>query len=380
MHIPTEPTWVDDNETLRQLCERWSGQAAIAVDTEFMRSDTFYPIAGLIQVGDGHGCYLIDPQAITDFSPLVELWQNPGVTKVLHACSEDLEVFAVLLDALPAPLFDTQVAAAFAGCGYSLGYAGLVRELLGIEIPKGETRSDWLARPLSVAQTEYAALDVAHLLIVYGKLLKTLKEQGRLAWVHAECDAQIAAAAAPNDLSQAYLKAGLGWKLPPRGVAALQQLCLWREQEARARNIPRNRLLKEQPLYEIARRLPEDYAGLRRIEGIPKRTLSDDGDHLLQLVQQARELPESQLPTRMSPPLAREYGAAMKTMKAWVRERAEQIGLPPELLIRKKEYEHLVRSFAAGQLELPQRLTGWRYEVLGKDLQQVAERALQEVR
>lgn len=380
MHIPTEPTWVDDNETLRQLCQRWSGQAAIAVDTEFMRSDTFYPIAGLIQVGDGHGCYLIDPKAITDFSPLAELWRNPEVTKVLHACSEDLEVFAVLLEALPTPLFDTQVAAAFAGCGYSLGYAGLVRELLGIEIPKGETRSDWLARPLSVAQTEYAALDVAHLLIVYGKLLKTLKEQGRIDWVRAECDTQIAAAAAPNDLTQAYLKVGLGWKLPPRGVAALQQLCLWREQEARARDIPRNRLLKEQPLYEIARRLPEDYAGLRRIEGIPKRTLSDDGDHLLQLVQQARELPDNQLPARMPPPLAREYGAAMKTMKAWVRERAEQIGLPPELLIRKKEYEHLVRSFADGQLELPERLTGWRYEVLGKDLQQVAQRALEEVK
>ncbi|UTF61181.1 ribonuclease D [Gilvimarinus sp. DA14] len=376
MHIPTEPIWVDDDQTLHTLCQRWAQQAAIAVDTEFMRSDTFYPIAGLIQVGDGQGCYLIDPKAISDFTPLAELWRNPKVTKVLHACSEDLEVFSVLLNALPQPLFDTQVAAAFAGCGYSLGYAALVRDLLAIEIPKGETRSDWLARPLSKAQTEYAALDVAHLLIVYGKLLRLLKEQGRLDWVLAECYAQVEAAAGPLDLAQAYTKVGLGWKLPPRGVAALQSLCLWREQEARACNIPRNRLLKEQPLYELARRLPDDYNGMRRIEGIPKRTLADHGDQLLGLLQVARDLPEDQLPPRMPAPLGREYGTAIKAMKAWVRERAEAVGLPPELLIRKKEYEYLVRTYAAGQIELPARLTGWRYEVIGKGLLEVASNAL----
>ncbi len=376
MHIPTEPIWVDDNNTLASLCQRWAQQAAIAVDTEFMRSDTFYPIAGLIQVGDGQGCYLIDPKAISDFTPLADLWRNPKVTKVLHACSEDLEVFAVLLDALPQPMFDTQVAAAFAGVGFSLGYAALVRELLGVEIPKGETRSDWLARPLSKAQTEYAALDVAHLLIVYGKLLKSLKEQNRLDWALAECDAQVSAAAEPQDLTQAYTKIGLGWKLQPRGVAALQSLCLWREQEARASNLPRNRLLKEQPLFELARRLPDDYNAMRRIEGIPKRTLADHGDQLLGVLQHARDLPDDQLPPRMAPPLGREYGTAIKTMKAWLRERADTVGLPPELLIRKKEHEHLVRSYADGNISLPERLTGWRYDVIGKELLEVARQSL----
>lgn len=168
MLIPTEPIWIEQDTELAELCQRWRQQAAIAVDTEFMRTSTFYPIAGLIQIGDGKGCYLIDPLAIQDFTPLRDLLLDESVTKVLHSCSEDLVVFQRLLGIVPAPLFDTQIAAAFAGYGFSLGYAGLVKAVLNTEIPKEETRSDWLQRPLSVAQLKYAALDVAHMLIVYG--------------------------------------------------------------------------------------------------------------------------------------------------------------------------------------------------------------------
>ncbi|HEY0892485.1 MAG TPA: ribonuclease D, partial [Cellvibrio sp.] len=169
MLIPSEPIWIDQDDQLTELCAVWRKQAAIAVDTEFMRSDTFYPIAGLLQIGDGKGCYLIDPLAIKNLAPLRELMLDTAVTKVLHSCSEDLEVFQRWLGVVPAPLFDTQIAAAFAGLGFSLGYSGLVKNLLTIEIPKDETRSDWLQRPLSVAQLNYAALDVAHMLVVYGK-------------------------------------------------------------------------------------------------------------------------------------------------------------------------------------------------------------------
>lgn len=379
MQIPTEPIWVDNAQTLNELCQRWSEQAAIAVDTEFMRSDTFYPITGLIQVGDGEGCYLIDPLAIEDLTPLAELWRNENVVKVLHSCSEDLEVFSVSVDALPQPLFDTQIAAAFAGFGFSLGYANLVREMLGVEIPKGETRSDWLARPLSVAQKNYAALDVAHLLIVYGRLLQILKEKGRLDWVKADCAQLIDSASAPQDARLAYQKIGLGWKLPPRGVAALQLLAQWREQEARARDIPRNRILKEQPLYEIARRLPESLSQLQRIDGIPRRTLNDDGEQLLNLVAEACALDESALPEKMPPPLGREFGDAIKSMKAWVRERAEQEDIPTEVLIRKKEYEQIIRSVIAGKPSLPGRLNGWRAELIGHGLLDIAQKQVAEV-
>ena len=377
MPIVTTPTWVDRPDILASLCERWHGQGAIAVDTEFMRSDTFYPIAGLIQVGDGQGCYLIDPLAFGDLSDFAAVLTDPAVTKVLHACSEDLEVFQTLLGEVPTPVFDTQLGAAFAGYGYSLGYAALVRDMLGVDIPKGETRSDWLQRPLSVAQCEYAALDVAHLLVVYGKLLQTLKASDRLAWVREDCAALVSAARQPPDPEAAYLKVGLAWKLDGPSRAVLQALCHWRELEARARNLPRNRLLKEPQLFEIARRLPAEQHQLQRIEGFPKRTLNDHGDTLLDLVAQARVLPAEAWPDPVPPPLDRRYGALIKTLKAYVRAQAQAHDLPPELLIRKRDYEDIVRAATEGQgPELPPRLTGWRYDIIGLGLLRETAKAL----
>jgi ribonuclease D len=373
MTIPTDPIWVDTLSELTPLCQRWRTQAAIAVDTEFMRSDTFYPIAGLIQIGDGHGCYLIDPLAFTDLTPLTELMLDEQVTKVMHACSEDLEVFNTLLGAVPGPVFDTQIGAAFAGCGFSLGYAALARDLLGVDIPKGETRSDWLQRPLSVAQLQYAALDVAHLLIVYGKLLQRLKQDDRLEWVKADCAALVEAARQPANADAYYTRVGLGWKLQPKGLAVLRALSYWREVEARARDIPRNRLMKEQPLFELARQWPDSLDQLKRIEGLPKRTIAEDGDELLDIIAEALNQPPEQWPARLDPPLGREYGTWMKALKAYVLGVAQRLELPPEVLIRKKEYEAIVRSAVAGQPQLPARLNGWRYDVIGAGLLQTAQ-------
>jgi ribonuclease D len=373
MLIPTEPIWIDRDDQLAELCALWQQQAAIAVDTEFMRSDTFYPIAGLLQIGDGKGCYLIDPLAIQELAPLRELMINEAVTKVLHSCSEDLEVFQRWLDVVPSPLFDTQIAAAFAGFGFSLGYSGLINAVLGIEIPKDETRSDWLQRPLSQAQLKYAALDVAHMLIVYGKLLQTLKISERLEWVKSDCADLVANARRADDFTHAYEKVGFGWKLRPQELAILQQLCIWRELEARARDIPRNRLIKEPSLWEMARKQPTDVGHLQRIDDIPSRTLKNDADELLDIIQAAANSPEASWPDRLDPPLAPSEGPIMKALKAYVREQAEQLEMPAEILIRKKEYEALVRSgMKGGSYTLPERLLGWRFAIIGQGLLQLA--------
>jgi ribonuclease D len=373
--IPTDPIWIDQDAELAELCERWSQQAAIAVDTEFMRSDTFYPIAGLIQVGDGKGCYLIDPLAISDFEPLKQLMLNPGVTKVLHACSEDLEVFQRLLGLVPEPIFDTQIAAAFAGLGFSLGYAGLVNALLKIDIPKSETRSDWLQRPLALAQLKYAALDVAHLLVIYGKLLQTLKEKERLQWVVDDCAELVRNARQEPDFNSYYTKVGSAWKLRRRELAILQKLCHWREAEARARDMPRNRLAKENALWEIARWQPADLTGLKRINDLPSRTAERYGEQLLAIVKAAlEEDDESAWPERLPAPLGREHAPLLKAFKRQVRARAHQLQVPPELLVRKREYEALVRSgFETGDYRLPERLKGWRHHIVGEELLALAE-------
>lgn len=375
--IPTEPIWIAQDQELAELCARWRQQAAIAIDTEFMRSETFYPIAGLIQVGDGRGCYLIDPLAITDFSPLRELLLDSAVTKVLHSCSEDLEVFQRLLDLVPSPLFDTQIAAAFAGYGFSLGYAGLVKAVLNIDVPKEETRSDWLQRPLSVAQLKYAALDVAHMLVVYGKLLQQLKATGRLQWVKEDCADLVTNARQPDDFTQAYRKVGFAWKLRSQELATLQQLCIWRETEARERNVPRNRLVKEPVLWEIARRQPSDLEQLQRIRDLPPRTLRDYGDQLLAIVAASGASDPASWPERLPPPLAIREAAQLKRLKKHVRDLAEKLDMPVEIFVRKKEYEELLRSGLHGEeFVLPSRLQGWRFEVVGQALLALAQEAL----
>lgn len=374
MIISSEPVWVAQDIELVELCSRLRQQAAIAVDTEFMRTDTFYPIAGLIQIGDGKTNYLIDPLAIQDFAPLRELLLNEQVVKVLHSCSEDIEVFERLLDAVPSPIFDTQIAAAFAGFGFSLGYAGLVKAVLGIEIPKDETRSDWLQRPLSASQLKYAALDVAHMLIVYGKLLQRLKAEERLQWVKSDCADLVVNARKPEDYSEAYHKVGLAWKLRSQELAILRDLCVWRETEARARDIPRNRLIKEPALFELSRKQPQDAAQLQKIEDIPSRTLRSDTTTLLSLIKTGAERDQASWPERLGAPLALSEAPLMKSLKKYVRDVAESINLPPELLIRKKEYEALVRSGMKGGVHaLPERLCGWRFELIGKGLLKIAQ-------
>jgi ribonuclease D len=375
MTIPTEPIWIDNAEELNRLCKSWRQQAAIAVDTEFMRSDTFYPIVGLLQIGDGKGCYLIDPLAITQTDELRELLLDTQVVKVLHSCSEDIEVFQRWLGIVPTPVFDTQIAAAFAGLGFGLGYANLVNKLLTIEIPKQETRSDWLQRPLSLAQLKYAALDVAHMLIVYGKLLQLLKENNRLEWVKEDCAELIVKAQlmtqikTPNDFNNAYEKIAFAWKLRPQELAVLQQLCIWREMQARERNLPRNRVIKEPVIWEIARRKTTDFQQLQKVPDISARTLQQDSKEILQLVTGALASDETTWPSPTDAPLEPAQGVLLKQLKNAVRDLAEKQNIPAELLVIKKDYEFLIRSgLKTGQYQLPKRLIGWRYSVVGQHL------------
>jgi ribonuclease D len=380
MLIPTDPIWIDQHSELAELCQQWRQQGAVAVDTEFMRTSTFYPIAGLIQIGDGKGCYLLDPLAIEDLTPLKELFLDQAVTKVLHSCSEDLEVFQRLLGVVPEPLFDTQIAAAFAGYGFSIGYAGLVNAVLGIDVPKGETRSDWLQRPLSVPQLKYAALDVAHMLIVYGKLLQNLKTSERLQWVRDDCAELVVNARQSPDFNDYYKKVGSAWKLRPQELAVLRSLCAWREAEARTRDIPRNRLVKENALWELARKQPYDLSQLDRISDLPARTQKEDGETLLQIIRAAMASDESSWPDRLPAPLGQAEAPLLKSLKSYVREQAEQQDILPELLVRKKEYEFIIRSgMGDGDFALPQHLTGWRYAVIGEGLLAQAQQSLKKV-
>ncbi|WP_213877077.1 ribonuclease D [Pseudomonas sp. dw_358] len=362
--------WIRDDASLADHCARWQSLPFVAVDTEFMRVDTFYPIAGLIQVGVGTTAFLIDPLSIQQWQPLAALLENPGVVKVLHACSEDLEVLLRLTGSLPAPLFDTQLAAAYLNIGFSMGYSRLVQDVLGLELPKGETRSDWLQRPLSETQVSYAAEDAVHLGEVYEQLRPRLSDE-RAAWVlddGAELVAQLRREVDPDEL---YREAKLAWKLSRAQLAVMRALCAWREREARARDVPRNRIVREHALWPLAKTQPDNLQALARIEDMHPRTVRHDGEFILDLIKRNASLPPEQWPPALPEPLPIEASAVLKQLRAVGQAEAERLRIAPELMLRKKTLEALLKSgYPDGPYQLPDSLRGWRREHLGEALLQ----------
>ena len=360
--------WILDDASLAEHCAAWQALPFVALDTEFMRVDTFYPIAGLLQVSSGDGAYLIDPLRIGDWRPFAALLEAPSVVKVLHSCSEDLEVFLRLTGSLPAPLFDTQLAAGYLNLGFSMGYSRLVQALLDIELPKGETRSDWLQRPLSELQVRYAAEDVLHLVEVYHALMARLAPQ-KVEWIladGAELVANLGREVAPED---AWRDAKLAWKLSRQQQAVLRALCAWREREARARNQPRNRVLREHSLWPLARTQPDNLVALARIEDMHPKTVRQDGETLLQLIREAAALPPEQWPEALPEPLPIEASALLKKLRAVGQREGERLDIVPELMLRKKTLEALLKSgYPNGPYQLPDSLRGWRRELMGQAL------------
>ena len=360
--------WIRDNDSLGQLCAEWQQLPFVALDTEFMRVDTFYPIAGLLQVGDGERAYLIDPLTIDNWQPLAALLENPAVVKVVHACSEDLEVLLRLTGSLPAPLFDTQLAAAYLNLGFSMGYSRLVQEVLGIDLPKGETRSDWLQRPLSETQISYAAEDAVHLAEVFVKLRPKLSDD-KYVWVLEDGAELVANLRREIDPNEVYRDAKLAWKLSRAQLAVLRELCAWREKEARTRDLPRNRIIREHSLWPLARTQPDNLGALAKIEDMHPRTVRQDGQFLLDLIKRSGSVSPDQWPPAVPEPLPVDAAVLLKQLKAIGQAEAERLNIAPELMLRKKTLEALLKSgFPNGPYQLPDSLRGWRRELMGQAL------------
>lgn len=369
MSTEAYPQIIDQNAVLAEHCQQWLTLPFVAMDTEFVRTETYFPIAGLIQVGDGEQNYLIDPLAITDWSPLVTLLECPTVVKVLHACSEDLEVFQHLCGALPAPLFDTQIAAAYLGMDFSMSYSRLVSALLGIELSKEETRSDWLQRPLTARQLQYAVDDTLHLARIYQLLAQRLETAGLTDWLLEDTGELIANARIMPEPSEAYRKIKQAWRLKPAELAVLQVLCEWRERAARQRDVARNRLLREASLCPLAQRQPDTLAQLSRMEDVHPRTVRQDGETILELISQGQQVPEAQWPAALPEPLPTDANRLLKLLRKVGQRQAERLGMASELMLRKKVLEATVRTgYPSGPYSLPDELTGWRRELMGEEL------------
>ncbi len=352
--------WIDTDEALKAVCASWQKAKLLSIDTEFMRSRTYYPIAGLFQVNDTQANYLIDPSCIKDFSPLVSVLKSPNSIKVLHSCSEDLEVFHGVLGCLPENLFDTQIAAAILGYGFSMGLGNLCSTLFSVELPKSETRSNWLQRPLSEAQITYAALDVEYLTAIAVRIIKECQDKSRLTWVKEECENLKVGVFEAQDTSVAWKRAKGTWRLNERELYRFQLLYQWREEKARERDIPRNRILKEALIFDLAKRSPENLSQLSKLGGVTPRCINNDGEALLQIIRDANELAVDQLPQRLPRPMSSSSKNKLSNLKEKVQEKAQQMVISPEILLRRKDYEDLLRQDAQESANL----SGWRATAL----------------
>ncbi len=355
-------TLIQSDAELQQVIAGFATCTEIAVDTEFMRRNTYNPQIGLLQLCADDEAFLIDPLAVGDLEELRELLVSPSIIKVLHSCSEDLEVFRHWLGVLPSPLIDTQRAAALLGEPFGLGYRALVERLRGVVLDKGETRSDWLRRPLSESQCHYAALDVLELLPVWHQLRDRAESQGRMEWLLE--DGREAIAALAEREAGLYRRIKGSGRLNARQMEVLRRIVDWREDRARRLDKPRGWILEDKVCLAIARDMPTRQEALAAIEQLPPAVLNRQGKVLLSLVRDALDVPAQDLPAPAPAPLGPEQRKTLKDLREHLRVLAEGLGIAPEAALTGAELELLVREGDGNRVASPARWAGWREQTL----------------
>jgi ribonuclease D len=337
-----------------------------------MRENTYWPDLCLIQIASTEEAAAIDPKAEIDLSPLLELLVNKDdVLKVFHAGSQDLEIIHNLTGKVPKALFDTQVAAMALGHGEQVGYSNLIESMLGHSLDKGARFTDWSRRPLDKRQIDYAIADVTHLAKIFPKLLEKLKKTGRGGWLDEEMERL-------SDPSTFAFEPADAWKrlrLPSRNPAVLgrlKALAAWRETEARTKNIPRGRIVKDDTLVELAAHPPKTQDDLGRVRGLSTGWRTNDiGARLMASLQTAKPLDPNELPSRepKRPGLTKEGALVADLLKLLLKIRAKEAGVAPRLIARSDDLEAL----AAGVRDGLNILSGWRFEEFGSDALDLVE-------
>jgi ribonuclease D len=340
-----------------------------AVDTEFMREKTYWPILCLIQAATDGLEAIIDPMAPgLDLSPFLESLSDERTIKVFHAARQDVEIFFQLTGVAPRPLFDTQIAAMACGFGEQIGYEPLMRALVGASVDKGHRFTDWARRPLSEAQLNYALSDVTHLRDAYKLLRRRLDDEGRVSWVESEMEELRDPALYKADPALAFERLKLRG-IRPGDVGPIVKLAEWREREAQEKNLPRGRILKDEAIFEIARLKPTTPAELTQARTVPQGfERSRAAAAILEAVKAGRNLPRTDLPAiekaprRASPP-----PDVIELLKVLLKRQSEAYGVASRLIASAQDIE----AIAAGERGVPA-LSGWRREVFGE----TAERLL----
>lgn len=363
-------TYIDTPEALADLMPTLLRADAVAVDTEFVWERTYFPNLGLIQLATGPvACWLVDTVRISDLSALAPLLQSETVVKILHDAVQDLAILRRATGASPRRVFDTRLAAGFAGLPATLSLQALMQEVLGRHIPKGESRSNWIRRPLSAAQLNYAVEDVDYLPELRTALKARCTDPTVCAWMQEELDALDA----PEQYEErapelAYLRIQGAGRLQRERLSALRELANWREGEARRRDLPRGFVLHDRSLLAIAQAMPVDLRSLRGLDGLSPRVLSRVGDDVLAAVQTAREQREAEYP----PPFPAPDSRIRKQLKGegtrlldHINSRCTPLGIDPALVASRRDAESWIRQHLQGEDASDHPFaTGWRRNVI----------------
>lgn len=365
--------YIDSQSKLAELCEHYARLDLIAIDTEFVRTQTLTPLLGLIQVFDKENVALIDPVAIKDLSAFSAILEDESIIKVAHSCSEDLEALWHHLGVLPKPVFDTQFAAGMLDLGLSVGYANLVEQLFSIQVDKGESRTDWISRPLSDAQCAYASADVTHLMALYEHLAQQIEAKHKTAWIYDEIHQLGIKKSTLFPSHLAYFNLKNNWKLRGKQLAALQMLVRWRLELAREENTSVNFVIKEVALFEIATTLPENSQALFDCHNLYSKQARLYKDILLTICKSAKAMAPEDFPPRIQRLVEFSgYKACLAIVKDVVDEIALEQDIPVAVLASKKQMNQLLKWcwFDFDELEAqgfkPDLLLGWRGDLMGE--------------
>ena len=363
---------ITTTEALTDLCARLTQSEFVAVDTEFMRENTYWPELCLVQIGNTEEAAAIDPMADgIDLTPLLDLMcENGDVLKVFHAGGQDVEIIVNLTGKTPHPIFDTQIAMMAISQSEQIGYANLVETWMGLTIDKGARFTDWSRRPLTDRQIEYAIGDVTHLATMFPRILKKLIKTGRGLWLNAEMEKLADPSNYITDPGQAWKRIRQSGR-NPQVLGRMKALAAWRESEAQHKNIPRGRIMRDETLADVASHPPKNQADLAKVRGLSAAWRDNDiGKRLMKVLADAEPLPKSEMPEKVKQgaPVGREGALVADLLKLLLKIRAREIDVAPRLLTRADEMEAL----AAGARDLPV-LQGWRFDVFGKDALDLVE-------
>ncbi len=357
--------YINTTEKLDQLCRQIIQEPWIALDTEFLREKTYYPQFCLLQIATPEWVACVDPIALPDLDKLFDAIYQPDIVKVLHSCRQDLEIFYQITGKVPGPVFDTQIAAPLLGFQENPGYAMLVSSFLNINLSKAHTRTDWSVRPLSDAQVQYAADDVIYLCKIYQMMCEQLEKLGRLKWLEHDFELLKDTELYQISPANAWLKIRGKNKLTGKQLSIVQALAEWREETAQKIDRPRNWLVRDDMLLELAKLQPETEEELAKVRNINERLVNRHGKVICRLINDAKERAPVPLYEQGRPPKrTQQQEAILDVLTAVVRIRADENSLNPVVLATRKDLEKLIYDGTDNPV-----LQGWRYSMVGEELQ-----------